>query len=71
MPETRQQKRERTIYRNALDFLDDIVTGATCTDLDSSDRANIASFLVNHLAEVEDTEDDRGLTHIIYQHGES
>lgn len=69
---TRQQKRNAAIYKNALDFLDDIVVGATCTDIDSTDRANIASFLVNHLSEIAEIEEERlGLTSIIYRTGEN
>lgn len=67
---------EDVVRRNAMDYLNDVVTGRV-SDLDDDDsqhRMNVAMFLIDNLRPGDDVcgvEDDIALTTILYRHGEN
>lgn len=65
------QSREDVVRKNALDYLDDIVVGAV--SLPPDERANIAMYLLEHLAEQSRLEEDKelDLTAIIHRFEEN
>lgn len=59
--------REDVVRKNALDYLDDIVVGAV--SLPPDERANIAMYLLEHLADRARSEEEPviDLSAILYQ----